>query len=183
MRVVVPHAGADWTLWAVARNLEAQGVDYELADVSGSDEAYPDLLGSLWRHGEPFVVVEHDILPWPGAVHELIDCPEPLCGFPYVLGNRIGAYLGCTRISARVIAATQYPWPHRSWAGLDLAIFAMVRSAGFGFHVHHPAVVHLNPSYKVHLRPGAGWSAGGKVATAFGDKAYTTLQAGSSSGR
>src|SRR6184192_307902 len=63
-------------------------------DVSGSDESYFDLVYQLWKEVETFVLVEHDIVPWPGAIRVIHDCEMPLCACPTPIGMFNGEYSG-----------------------------------------------------------------------------------------
>lgn len=154
MLVTCPHVGpiAPETVKA----LDASGFPWEAVDVSGSDTTYTRLLDRLWAAGEPFAVVEHDIVPHPGALAELLGCPRPWCAFSYQLGSITHAGLGCARFSASLLAdvpdAAERTWaewndvhPPGHWCSLDDRLGRILRGAGFEPHVHEPAVTHLNP--------------------------------------
>ena len=136
--------------------LDASGFAWEPADVSASDTSYTRLLEALWGAGEPFALVEHDIVPHPGALAELLGCPRPWCAFSYQLGSITHAGLGCTRFSAGLLAAVpdavERTWaestgvhPPGFWCALDDRLSRVLRGAGFAQHVHEPQVTHLNP--------------------------------------
>ena len=165
MKILVGYGRPDaWELKAVRRNLDVQGIAYEAVDCSGDEHAYVDLLESTWNEGGGFIVVEHDILPWPGALAELEACSEDHCMFPYIQGDRLSGFLGCTKFSAELTQTVAFPTdpvdPNRDpadhpdpamrlrWLGLDEAIAHVLVPAGFGAHLHLPPVVHLNPRYE-----------------------------------
>lgn len=154
MRVTCPHAGPVPAETAAA--LDASGFPWERADVSASDTAYTRLLERLWAAGEPFALVEHDIVPHPGALADLLGCPQPWCCYAYQLGGIVHAGLGCTRFSASLLAAVPdavaQTWrestdvhPAGFWCALDDRLSRVLRRAGFSQHVHEPQVKHLNP--------------------------------------
>ena len=155
MRVTCPHAGPIAPETSAA--LDASGFPWEAADVSDSDTSYTRLLGRLWASGEPFAVVEHDIVPHPGALAELLACPRPWCSFSYQLGGTIHAGLGCARFSAELLAeipdAVERTWrestdvhPAGFWCSLDDRLSRALYAAGARKHVHGPPVTHLNPA-------------------------------------
>lgn len=154
MLVTCPHAGpiAPETVAA----LDASGFPWQAADVSGAPTSYTRLLECLWAAGEPFAVVEHDIVPHPGALAELEACDRPWCafGYPYLGGTHAG--LGCARFSAALLAAVpnavERTWaestnvhPPGFWCQLDDRLSRSLRRAGYASHVHGPPVTHLSP--------------------------------------
>lgn len=154
MRVICPHAGP--IAPETARALDASGFPWQPADVSGSGTSYTRLLDRLWAAGEPFAVVEHDIVPHPSAPAELEACDWPWCAFAYRLGGIVHAGLGCVRFSAELLAAVPdavaRTWqestdvhPPGHWCALDDRLSRVLREAGFAQHVHALQVTHLNP--------------------------------------
>src|ERR1700752_1918127 len=56
----------------------------ELLFVDCSQEwAFPNYFRQRWNEGETFINIEHDVVPWLGAVEELWDCPHDWCYFDY----------------------------------------------------------------------------------------------------
>jgi hypothetical protein len=104
MKVYCPHT--DLTPETRAA-LDASGYEWTPIDVSGSDTAYTEFLQKIWRRGETFAIVEHDIVPWRGALEQLDDCHHPWCGFSYPFGGGMIEGLGCTRFKDIILAA--YP--------------------------------------------------------------------------
>ena len=47
------------------------------------EEDYYHLLARMWEKGETFLVVEHDIVAWPGAAQTLENCPGLWCTLPH----------------------------------------------------------------------------------------------------
>lgn len=126
--------------------LEWERVFPEIHVVNG-DYGYGELLARSWRDGAGFCVVERDIVPWPGALQALWDCPELWCGYRFMLGRGdLGAGLGCLRFSAELLAAHPGAADHLAgvvWHDLDGRVMDMMAGLGFGdFHEHEPPVGH-----------------------------------------
>jgi len=118
------------------------------------DSAYYDLITSLWAKGETFIIVEHDIIVWPGAINAIEECKEPWCCYPYFCSvGWIEDGLGCTKFSAEFIARYpdffKEPFPaccnHSThYCGLDRFIAHRAKELGIRAHLHSPGVVNLN---------------------------------------
>jgi hypothetical protein len=139
------------------RALRTEGVEFEVRICRG-DYGYGELLAELWARGG-FVLVEDDIAPWPGAIAELVGCPEAWCAFDYAIGGGIMVSscshfgLGLIKVSDELVAA--HPWVSDAWRGihwrqLDQPVNAAIASvAGRARpHLHEPAVSHAQ-----HFRP------------------------------
>lgn len=154
MNLWVPHApgGLHPLTGHLARETGAQFAEME--GLSG----YADFLAERWRiEQDGFVNWEQDVVPWPGAVADLMACPEPWCGFTYQPWQRVddgsaSAYLGLTKFSPAFLSATQgvfEPGEHwsdeqpRTWMHCDghLWTWALARPDVPRFHQHWPAVV------------------------------------------
>jgi hypothetical protein len=121
--------------------------------VVAGEYGYGELLARLWRDGVGFCLVEHDIVPWPGALAALWDCAEPWCGYRFMLGHGdLGRGLGCLRFSTELLqthvgAADELAGI--AWHDLDGRVMDLMQSAGLDdYHVHHPPVGHA-PVYAV----------------------------------
>lgn len=123
-------------------------------------EAYYNLCAQLWREGEAFAIVEHDVELLGGELAAFEICPEPWCAHSYEVfaGDVATAYggpfaLGCVRFSADLMAS--YPWaveeagkldlhpvhPPRSYAVMDSTLTCILRKVAQA-HQHHPNVKH-----------------------------------------
>ena len=103
MRIVVPFTHI---MPEVIAALDATGRVYELADVSDSDDAYWQVLSDLWRAGESFAIVEHDVVVHPTVFDGYDACPRVWCASPhrYVCGGDAGYYgMGCVRFRAELL--------------------------------------------------------------------------------
>ncbi len=122
----------------------ADGYDPEPVPMQG-EYGYYNLLADLWRAGETFVVIEHDIVVYPGAIGAMLDCDHGWCGTVYPYRAAEIACLGCTKFSAEFIAA--HPgvpaWVaarEHGWRYLDTQWAAALLPERI--HEHRPAVGH-----------------------------------------
>jgi hypothetical protein len=154
VRVVIASVGPDS---ATRRALSAEGVACEFVVCRG-DYGYGELLADLWTKGG-FVLVEDDIAPWPGAIAEMVACPQNWCAFDYPIGGgrMISSCshwgLGLMKVSDELAArdpSIAEAWRSIHWRQLDLPVNAAIaRVAGRPWaHLHEPAVAHLQ-----HFRP------------------------------
>ena len=145
MRVVVPALSETCE---ASRALGAEGVEFLLVEMEDEGH-YGRLLADLWDAGHGFTIVEHDVVPWPGALRQLAACERGWCGYEYPLGKRgkLGGALGCVRFSTRLIEehpALAASWRDCSWRELDGRVQADAgRAVGRDhYHVHRPPVAH-----------------------------------------
>lgn len=160
MKVICPHVGA--VSPATVRALDDTGYAWKAIDVSASDHAYTDLVWQLWREGETFVLVEHDIEVFPEALAELEACSEPWCAFRYDL-DEWGLYagLGCVKFDDALLhqhrRVIDDVWRMRSnehppgyWEALDLRLaHVLAWNYGVNRHVHNGVVGHRPPKQGV----------------------------------
>ena len=138
-----------------AAALDASGYAWEAVDVSGSDEAYWDLLAGLWRAGETFCLVEHDIVVGPGTLPSFERCPKPWCAASYRFMRGTGFVgLGCTRFRAEVMRAApdlmteiaalgDDKHPPKHWCRLDTLTYHRLEARGQVMCRAHGEVGHL----------------------------------------
>jgi hypothetical protein len=144
MNVVVPYTNLHPTTEFVLRPYRPTYID-----VSETD-GYLKLLRSLWHQGETVILVEHDVVPWPGALDEISHCPCEWGSYSYHMHGGIGIYhgFGCTKLSAEMMRQTPEVWASwASWNMLDQKLLFHARSKGFEPHTHRPPVTHLNPNH------------------------------------
>ncbi len=146
--IVVPFAGtmafgSSGIFDAVKLNLATQGFLPRIVKVDRI-YSYDFLFRSLWAEGEPFILVEHDIVPWPGALAELWNCPEPWCGFPYFIFGELRSQLGCTKFDPANLGECPLTGDPIEWQVIDKAIEKRLVMRGQNGHMHSPAVTHLN---------------------------------------
>jgi hypothetical protein len=122
VRVYVPtYSGASNVAELV---LHAEGVEYQTFPAD-SDLGYSLLMTEVWKRGEGFVIVEHDVAPWFGAVAQLEACPRDWCLFHYPDGGALSRGLGCTKFSDRLVRDhSDLPdaWEGTEWPMIDGAV-------------------------------------------------------------
>lgn len=153
-RIVVPFTNdrSDPLVHKAMRlNLEMQGLrpQYERLDGTlDAEYAYDRLFRRLWAEGQPFVIVEHDILPWPGAVQAIWTCDRPWCGYQYLIFGQMRVQLGCVKFDPARLGDCPLPDIPMAWHSLDWAVIQSMASRGESGHLHEPAVSHLNWSHQ-----------------------------------
>ena len=144
--IVVPYAN-DLTDGAVHRsmrlNLEMQGLQPRYERM-GDVYAYDRLFRRLWAEGEPFVIVEHDNLPWPGAVQRLWECDRPWCAFEYLMLGELRVALGCTKFDPSRLGDCPLTGDPKPWNRMDWFVIDELTTRYASSHLHEPAVAHLN---------------------------------------
>ena len=131
---------------AMRRSLEMQGLAPRYERLDG-DYAYDRLFRRLWAEGEPFVLVEHDILPWPGAVQRLWTCDRPWCAFEYFMLGELRVALGCTKFDPSRLGPCPLPDTVWHWRKMDWQIIDALTDRSQCAHLHEPAVTHLNRAH------------------------------------
>lgn len=95
--------------------------------------------------------MEHDIVPWPGAISTLANCKGECCGFEYPNGiiydePRSGwcLSLGCIKFSEGLVTRTPFDptWQNRGWDELDGAVLGTLQDLKVDIHTHTPPVAH-----------------------------------------
>ncbi len=127
MRVVVASLGEGCL---AHRALEQEGVEHS-ERVCRGDHGYGRLVAELWADGEGFVLVEHDVVPWVGAISQMEDCPGDWCGFRYAKCRSTVRALGLVKFSDDLVGA--YPelsrgWAREPWQTLESAVLRAVHS-------------------------------------------------------
>jgi hypothetical protein len=152
VNIIIPHVQLHPLL---PQLLSRYGHAPTYIDVSASSDAYWNLLNDLWQKGETFILVEHDILPWPGALEELWQCPGLWCANSYDQRG-IGIYhsFGCTKFSAELIRRLPDVWSRigHHWSRLDSEFEWQACQAGLRPHPHRPPVIHLHDYSEVEAR-------------------------------
>ena len=136
--------------------LNASGYPWTEAEVTG-DAGYWMLLASLWRQGEAFAIVEHDVIPAAGALASFEACDADWCScpYPYLAGTYAG--LGCARFRAAVMARhpdlmdvvagmSNDSHPPMHWCTLDAWIRVVLIQRGERQCTAHPEAGHPSTS-------------------------------------
>jgi len=135
-RIVVP-----WTREHLECREALEAFHPEYVNVASDDLAYWRLVRDLWVAGEPFTLVEHDVLVTPETLPALDACPERFCSYSVWMGEGSVAAFGCVRF--RPVGA----WPVEpfEWRRLDVETEYALTRLGWQKHVHYPTLMHLNP--------------------------------------
>lgn len=144
--VVVPYANAETdpdVHAAVRLNLLMQAIEPVYVPLVGETD-YDALIRRLWAAGRPFILVEHDVLPWPGAVQALWTCDRPWCAFEYFMLGELRVALGCTKFDPSRLGPVPLPPEPVGWRTMDWHITDTLTTRRESAHLHEPAVGHLN---------------------------------------
>lgn len=128
------------------RYQELGGWPLRFVKLDGGD-GYRRLLRELWEDGEATIIVEHDILPWPGAIEELAACPGAWCAHSYEWNGGVGVYhmLGCAKLGAELKRRVPRVWHEPlDWSLCDRHLYFAAYELEIEPHPHRPAVIHLN---------------------------------------
>lgn len=152
-RIILPHTEVKP---GVREALRATGLEWSEFDVSGSDNAYWDLLSQMWRRRDTIVIIEQDIIVRPDSIDEMLDCTEEWCAFsyPYLAGTYPG--LGCAKFEGsllqrwpdvmdHVATMSNDDHPRKHYCTLDAFMRSTLMGLGVIQHVHGPPVGHWRP--------------------------------------
>lgn len=105
---------------------------------------YGRLMDDLWAAGNRFVLLEHDVVAWPGAVERLLRCPRVWCVHEYPLGpGTVRWALGCVKVSG-VLLGYRPGFSGVVWNQLDAAVVReLLAVCPGGPHVHDPPFAHV----------------------------------------
>jgi hypothetical protein len=106
---------------------------------------YGELWTELWRQGEPFVLYEHDVIPYPGATRALIDCDCLYCAHEFAIypGNLVLS-LGAGKYTP--IGYAPPSWASTPWDELEQEVMPFLSTMFGPPHVHTPPLGHLRLS-------------------------------------
>lgn len=129
-----------------ARALRWEGIPHQVIRCTLPTD-YAAAVAFMWTRRAGFVLVEADVVPWPGAIAQLVACPEPWCGYRYPTAPGVlDGGLGCVRFNDELVRDNpRLPdaWRGVHWRNLDLTVReAITGSHRTSFHRHEPAVAH-----------------------------------------
>jgi len=160
MRVIVPAIDKDCL---ASHALRAEGI-YHQTRICEGPCGYGKLIADLWQEGKGFILVEHDIVPWPGALQAMWECSEYWCGYPYIYPYHTYApdskrmllhshAFGCVKFSDVLVKGwpdlpAEHKWDEHRWDDLDgyigrSIVFALKNECVSGWHEHNPPVAHI----------------------------------------
>jgi hypothetical protein len=144
MKVVVCYTNLEA---ATRLALVSDGIDPILLETLGQ-YGYWSTLAGLWDQGEGFVLIEGDIVVWPGAVQEMIDHPGDWAARPYWINGELRPAFGCIKFTDELIARHptlffDLPEMRREWWAMDMGVYEALEAGGEKLEVLWPAVTHL----------------------------------------
>lgn len=122
--------------------------DPKYMEIKDKELGYSKILKRLWH--KSFIIVEHDVLPWDGAIESLKNCPNDWCSFNYYECDyqthlEVIPPFGCVKFSDKLIFALKNIWDKPlGWRKLDGHLQKKAEEAGFKACHHTPHVEHLN---------------------------------------
>lgn len=154
--VVVPYV-PEWLRNETIDALSASGVDHHFCALEAGDPyAYARNFERWWMTAGDLMVIEHDMVPAPGQIAEMLSCPEHWCSANYHVGDgRTTTGLGICKISWQV----KVRWPYGGmnishdprdtrryvdWIGLNESVDRHLSRLGYRQHIHFPNPVHLH---------------------------------------
>ncbi len=130
------------------------GYDFAPVELKG-EYAYGEYFKARWAEGQSFINLEHDCVPWPGAIEAIEDCERDWCLYNYSLPIHReqnleivegGMPLGLVKFSAELIIRTKGAWDEPiDWSNCDNRLTKACKEAGFTPHQHYPSIVNANP--------------------------------------
>lgn len=121
--------------------LQIEGVEHTEIVVQDPFD-YGNLFADRWDEGEPFVWIEHDIIPWPMAVGLLEDCGAKRCSHSYPLGrNTLSLSFGIGKY--RPEGPAPQVWRETDWQVLDGEVMPVLDDRLGPICLHEPPVAHV----------------------------------------
>lgn len=147
MRVFLPYTRIQPVTRYAMRHYE-----YTAVRLDGTD-GYSRFLEERWNEAEDFVNVEHDVIPWRGAIEEIKACPQPWCTFLTDVDNKMFRIptLNVAKFGAQLLRDHPIDWAAQrvdkfpSWQHCDSWIKIGLETRGVEVHYHSPAVINANP--------------------------------------
>ena len=142
---------------AVRAALDQTGREWEPVNVSGSDDAYWQLLSDLWDARESFAIVEHDVIVRPDTLDLIEACQSPWCSWRIHYGGQAYPGLGCAKFTAEIISRvpnalelvgqmSDATHPPKHWCRLDAWLqYTVLPLHGCRMCVHGPVLDHYRP--------------------------------------
>lgn len=139
IELVIP-AVDDSPAWNALQMEQPDGAILTWAHCIGPND-YGQVFAHLWEVGDPFIICEHDIVPWPGAVEQIATCRKPWCSFKYPLNRgHLATSFGIGKYTPDGPAPDS--WRETAWDRLDGQVIPHLRKLYGAPCVHSPAVAH-----------------------------------------
>jgi hypothetical protein len=153
--VFVPHTHLNEATRIFLAHSQALGHYIRLIDVTDDPQGYLKYLRQRWQEGYPFINIEHDIVPWPGALESLEHCPQMWCSFGYDTAAQdfIQPPLGLAKFSSEFIQALPELWEEDlPWHELDAHLHRYATERGHKAHQHRPSILNASRDSLIYLR-------------------------------
>jgi hypothetical protein len=153
MRVIVPYTLLNPLVEGLLKlNAKDEGYTINFIQMLDTDH-YWRLLCEIWENREEVVIIEHDIIPWPGCITELTDCPFDWCSNSYRMKKGYGIHhaFGCTKLGVSLMERMPDVWSQvddTRWNTLDAQLCELAKREGITPHPHRPPVNHLKGLYE-----------------------------------
>ncbi|SRR6266481_8251482 len=111
-----------------------------LVPLKDKEHGYGKYLWERWKESQPFINVEHDVVPTQEMIKGLWECQETFCVTSYS-ENEGPSLLGCVKFSEKFISGTQgifdnYPNWKTCDNNISKACLDMWHNHGVVHHVH-----------------------------------------------
>jgi hypothetical protein len=146
MKVLCPYVDLQYATEVTLRTEEA---NTEFVYTGHNETAYYEMAKKAWSEKETFIIVEHDVVIWPGALRALWDCEKSLCVY-YAPGPVGVVGLGCVKYGSELMLRlpdhlNNVLAENKSWRVLDREMTYRLFDHGISFHTHEPMISHINP--------------------------------------
>jgi hypothetical protein len=152
VRVYLPYADSGLTEWT--RRWAFHYCPSAIPVHTPGEYTYAQTVKAWWEQGDPFIVVEHDVIPWPGALGQLASCPHPWCAYAYGVGGdditadtfvRYGSVpMGCFKVEPRRLGRCPFSDEPVHWTAIDSVLAQVLYENGHRVHQHWPSICNLN---------------------------------------
>jgi len=128
--------------------LVSDGIEPVMLETTGMHGYWATLAG-LWEQREGFVLVEGDIVVWPGAIQAMIDHPADWVARAYWINMELRPSFGCVKFGQGLIERHPTLWQdiptdRREWWAQDMYVYSKLKELGEELVVLDPPVTHLH---------------------------------------
>ena len=137
MKIVIPYnndISEPEIHYCVKLNMQLQGLEAEWVKCKEPND-YAVLINRLWKEGEVFIIIEHDVFVTRRAVERIWECPEIFCGY--------NGMLTCAKIIPKDVCPVD---TRTSWIFLDKELQDGLYKRGITYHDHsiEDQIINLN---------------------------------------
>jgi len=131
-----------------SKTLDNEGKNYNKIIVDNNFK-YGNFMRDKWKEKESFIVLEHDIAPYPEAINNIMWCDHPWCAYEYFHHTGYKLYaMGCVKFSKYLVENSQEipkdnNWINTNWNILDGKVINPLREKFGRPHLHYPSLAHV----------------------------------------